>query len=95
MNILSQNGRILINYDNIESLYIDKDKYVTNNSNEYIHNICAYRSSKNDEYYILATFKSKDECINVFEKLLDEISSKNNFISLRVLCGNNHNKIKE
>lgn len=91
MNILSQDGKVLINYDNVKILYIGEYMNETNN-NEYEHRYAIMvnlDSTKNwfltDNY--LATFDNEEDCIKVFNKLLDAIyRNTSHFIRIKDLC---------
>lgn len=64
MNILSQNGKELINYNNIISINME--------STENIWNIKA--TYDGGSYIILAAFYTEDECKNAFDKLCNKIN---------------------
>lgn len=79
MNILSHNGKALINYNNIVSINMKStenrwDIKVTCNGGSYI---------------TLAAFYTEDECKNVFDKLCNKIkmSRENDTIDLGDLWG--------
>ena len=63
MNILSQDGKTLINYNNIVSINMKPSERVW-------HIKAAYNGGS---YIILATFYAEDECKNTFDKLCDKI----------------------
>lgn len=63
MNILSQNGKALINYNNIVSINMESTD-----------NIWRIKTTYNSgSYIILAVFYTEDECKNTFDKLCNKI----------------------
>lgn len=74
MNILSPNGKALINYNNIVSINME--------STENIQHIKAIYNG--GSYIILAAFYTEDECKNAFDRLCNRIikSRKNDTIDL-------------
>lgn len=79
MNILSQDGKTLINYNNIVSINIEPLERAWHIKATYNGGSCI----------ILATFYDKDECKNTFDKLCDKIkiSRENDTIDLEDLWG--------
>ena len=79
MNILSQNGKTLINYSNIVSINME--------SSENIWHIKAIYNG--GSYIILAAFYTEDECKNAFDRLCNRIikSRENDTIDLGDLWG--------
>lgn len=77
MNILSQDGKTLINYNNIVSINIEPLERAW-------HIKATYNGGS---YIILATFYDKDECKNTFDKLCNKIkkSRENDTIDLEDL----------
>lgn len=73
MNILSADGRTLINYDNIIGVQMREiyDQYASLDDHWEI--IAIYSGGS---YCILATFPSEQECKNTFQKLCDKIWSR-------------------
>lgn len=66
MNILSQNGKILINYNNVSSLFICKNSCDSSNIIWEIRAIYPYKC-------VLATFEKEQDCLLVFEKIVNLI----------------------
>lgn len=74
MNILSQDGKILVNHDNIASLYIQKIY------RQYAHpdtwwEIRAMYSAVSEDclYDTIAKFDDEKECESVFKRIVNEI----------------------
>ena len=63
MNILSQNGKALINYNNIISINMESTENIWNIKVTYNGGL----------YIILAAFYTEDECKNTFDKLCNKI----------------------
>ena len=66
MNILTSNGKKLINYNNVECLTM----YETDNRLWRIQAICV-----SGDYDILTSPSDKEECQNTFDKLCDKIAN--------------------
>ena len=66
MNILSSNGRTLINYDNVTALRMFQK---TDDSNKWAI-ISVYQ---NGSYDVITSFGTEYECQNVFDKLCGRI----------------------
>lgn len=79
MNILSQDGKTLINYNNIVSINIEPSERVW-------HIKITYNGGS---YIILAAFYTEDECKNTFDKLCNKIkmSRESDTIDLGDLWG--------
>ena len=77
MNILSQNGKILVNYNNVASLYIQK-KYMQYSHPDTWWEIRAmyFTTPKTTSYDILATFEDEKECRRVFSKIVELTGEK-------------------
>lgn len=77
MNILSKNGKTLINYNNIVSINMESSERAW-------HITAIYHGGL---YVILATFYVEDECQNTFDKLCNKIkkSRENDTIDLEDL----------
>ena len=71
MNILSQNGKILINYNNVSSLFVYENKYYYPEITWEIRILCPYKAS--DISYTLVVFEKEQDCLLVFEKLINLI----------------------
>lgn len=82
MNILCQDKRKIINYDNIASIYIKKRDFYPDTSEYEI--IATYPADKS--YDIIATFKHETKCEKVFEAMLTKIRINENMISIEAIC---------
>lgn len=82
-NILSQDGKILVNYDNIASLYMQK-KYVQYSHPDTWWEIrVLYPSASKDVECTLAKFDDEKECELVFRKMTSLIAQhKEDYISI-------------
>lgn len=82
MNILSQDGKKLINYDNVASLYIQEvyQQYVTPNKHWEIR--VMYPAVSEDILYDkIAEFNNKEKCEDVFKDIVHQICNlRYNFI---------------
>lgn len=75
VNILSQDGKTLVNYDNVASLYIQK-KYVQYSHPDTWWEIRAMYPSLSPEdalYDIIARFDDENECELAFRKIVNLI----------------------
>ena len=71
MNILSQNEKTLLNYNNVSSVFICKNSCDYSNITWEIRAICPYKTS--DISCTLAAFEKEQDCLLVFEKIINLI----------------------
>ena len=80
MNILSQDEKILVNYDNVDSLYIQK-MYQQYSHPDTWWEIRAMHTTTSD---VLAKFDDESECTKVFYNVIRQIcEQKKNIIFIK------------
>ena len=75
MNILSQDGKTLINYDNVASLYI-QNIYRQYSQPDILWEIRAMYPAVSEDivYDTIAQFDSEEKCKSVFKEIIYQIS---------------------
>lgn len=81
VNILSQDKRKIINYNNVASICMKK-RDIYPNTNKY-EIIATYPADKS--YDVLATFENEIKCEKVFEGMLTKIRANENLISIEAI----------
>lgn len=76
MNILSQDGKILVNYNNIASLYMKKEYMQYSNPDTWWEIRALYPSTSKDISCILAKFDDENECTRVFKRMASLIGEE-------------------
>ena len=70
MNILSQDGEILVNYNNVASLYIQKKYMQYSYPDTWWEIVAMYPAVSNDVICdVLARFDDEKECVRVFKRM--------------------------
>ena len=83
INILSQDGKKLVNYNNVASLSIKYQSTSRSILPEWWEIIAMYPAVSSDILYdTLAIFKTKEDCEKAFAELTYEIYSENAIIKL-------------
>ena len=88
INILSQDGNTLINYNNVASLYIKKEYMQYSHPSTWWEIIAMYSSASSGTalYNVIARFENEQNCKSVFRRMLNLIcEQKENFISINEL----------
>lgn len=74
MNILSQDGKILVNYNNVASLYIQKKYMQYSHPDTWWEIWAVYPAVSEDVIYdVLAKFDDEKECESAFKRVVNEI----------------------
>lgn len=83
INILSQDGKKLVNYNNVASLSMRSQHMQGSNPPTWWEIIAVYPAVSSDVLYdTLARFGTEDECKKAFAELMYEIYSQNEIIKL-------------
>lgn len=76
MNILSQDGKTLINYDNVANLCIQKKYMQYSHPDTWWEIIAMYPARSNNDdllYDIVAQFDNEEKCESVFKEIVHQI----------------------
>ena len=76
MNILSQDGKILVNYNNVASLYIKKEYVQYSCPDTWWEIRVLYPSASRDIECTLAKFDDEKKCELVFRKMVNLIAQQ-------------------
>lgn len=83
INILSQDGKILVNYNNVASLSMRSQHMQGSNPPTWWEIRAIYPAVSSDVLYdTLARFGTEEECKKTFDRLMHEIYFQNEIIKL-------------
>lgn len=75
MTIITENGTVAVNYDNVACIAIDNN-----------YNLVAYLTSKDEMSVLIARGASEKRAQKILERIIDSVSTGADVLSLHDIC---------